>query len=551
MTLTPARAFLFLGRGVRTAAEPRLQRWLKAGYEAVLRRLAGHPGWVMALGLLICLAAVTRLPEFGHEFLPTFREQHFVLQASLAPGSSLEETLRVGRTISDALLADPRIATVEQQVGRAEQGEDPWGPHRSEFHVELKPIHGAEEAETEEAIRKLLEGIPGIQFEVMTFLADRIGESISGETQPVVINIFGNDLDVLDAKAREIRKVLEGVPGAKDVQVKSPPGAPRLTVKLRTERLTQLGFRPVEVLEAVQTAYQGTVVAQTFHGNRVEDVAVILEEKHRRDPEGIGSLPLRSAQGLRVLLRELADIYPASGRPEILHDGARRRQTITCDVSGVDVGTVVATAAKRIEARVQFPGGTYVEYEGAAAAEAKARQQILLHSSMAGVGILMLLTVVFRTWRNLLLVLANLPFALVGGVAALFVCGWISPELGSLNIGSLVGFVTLFGITMRNSIMMISHFEHLVREEGLTWGPEAALRGARERLIPILMTALVTALGLLPLALGSGEAGREIEGPMAIVILGGLITSTVLNLLMLPTLALRFGRFEGAGEPVS
>jgi CzcA family heavy metal efflux pump len=551
LTLTPALAFLFFGRGVRTAAEPRLQRWLKAGYEAVLRRLAGHPGWVMALGLLICLAAVTRLPEFGHEFLPTFREHHFVLQASLAPGSSLEETLRVGRTISDALLADPRIATVEQQVGRAEQGEDPWGPHRSEFHVELKPIHGAEEAETEEAIRKLLEGIPGIQFEVMTFLADRIGESISGETQPVVINIFGNDLDVLDAKAREIRKVLEGVPGAKDVQVKSPPGAPRLTVKLRTERLTQLGFRPVEVLEAVQTAYQGTVVAQTFHGNRVEDVAVILEEKHRRDPEGIGSLPLRSAQGLRVLLRELADIYPASGRPEILHDGARRRQTITCDVSGVDVGTVVATAAKRIEARVQFPGGTYVEYEGAAAAEAKARQQILLHSSMAGVGILMLLTVVFRTWRNLLLVLANLPFALVGGVAALFVCGWISPELGSLNIGSLVGFVTLFGITMRNSIMMISHFEHLVREEGLTWGPEAALRGARERLIPILMTALVTALGLLPLALGSGEAGREIEGPMAIVILGGLITSTVLNLLMLPTLALRFGRFEGAGEPVS
>jgi Cu/Ag efflux pump CusA len=202
-------------------------------------------------------------------------------------------------------------------------------------------------------------------------------------------------------------------PGAKDVQVKSPPGAPRLSVKLRTERLTQLGFRPVEVLEAVQTAYQGTVVAQTFHGNRVEDVAVILEEKHRRDPEGIGSLPLRSAQGLRVLLRELADIYPASGRPEILHDGARRRQTITCDVSGVDVGTVVATAAKRIEARVQFPGGTYVEYEGAAASEAKARQQILLHSSMAGVGILMLLTVVFRTWRNLLLVLANLPFALV------------------------------------------------------------------------------------------------------------------------------------------
>jgi Cu/Ag efflux pump CusA len=208
------------------------------------------------------------------------------------------------------------------------------------------------------------------------------------------------------------------------------------------------------------------------------------------------------------------------------------------------VSSFVAEAKQRVAARVSFPGGTYAAFSGAAEAKQKAQRELLLHSAIAGVGILILLTVVFHNWRNLLLVLANVPFALVGGVLAV----WLTSLLGKgggLTIGSLVGFVTLFGITTRNSIMMISHFEHLVNEEGMPWGLEAAMRGASERLMPILMTATVTALGLLPMALGSGEAGREIEGPMAIVILGGLITSTALNLLVLPTLALRFGRFTG------
>ena len=544
LTLTPALAYLFFAQGVKQTAEPRLQVFLKRLYERVLKTFAARPGLVMALGLLICVAALLGLPGFGKEFLPEFREGHFVLQVSVAPGSSLAETLRVGGQISAALRANPNIATVEQQVGRAEQGEDPWGPHRSELHVEMRKISGEEQEQMEEVIRKMLEGIPGIQFEVMTFLGDRIGESISGETQPVVVNVFGSDLDALDAKAKEIQQVLAGVHGAKDVQVKSPPGAPRLAVKLRPERLAQFGFRPVEVLDAVQTAFQGTVVAQTFHGNRVSDVAVLLDVAQRRDPETIGGLPLRSAQGARVPLRELADIYPTSGRHTILHDGARRRQVVTCGVEGAAVGDVVDEARKQIAAKVNLPNGVYLEYTGAAAAQAQAQRQLFLHSSIAAVGILLLLIVVFKTWRNLLLVLANLPFALVGGVAALFLCGLFEPDAGALNIGSMVGFVTLFGITTRNSIMMISHFEHLVREEGQVWDLATAMRGASERLIPILMTALVTALGLLPLALGTGEAGREIEGPMAIVILGGLVTSTLLNLLVLPTLALRFGRFQ-------
>ena len=548
LTLTPALSYLFFARGVRSTAETRLQAWLKVVYLRALGFIARWPRAIIALVVVVCLGAVARLPYFGQGLLPEFREGHFVLQVSAVPGTSLPEMLRIGTEISTALLQHTNIATVEQQVGRAEQGEDTWGPHRSEFHVELKPLPGEEQEAMEKEIRGTLEAFPGVQIEVLTFLGDRIGETLTGETAPVVVNVFGDDLDLLDAKAQEIARVLNGVPGHKDVIVKSPPGSPRLAVRLRADRLTQFGYRPVEVLESLQTAFQGTVVAQSYEGTRVADVAVILDETSRQDPETIGALQLRTPQGTRLPLRELADIYPTSGRHSILHEGGRRRQTVTCNPRGIDTGTFVAEARKQVAAKLNFPAGVYAVFSGAAEAQQQAQRQLLLHSSIAGIGILLLLTVVFHNTRNLLLVLANVPFALVGGVLAVWLGGVLDPEQAALTIGSLVGFVTLFGITTRNSIMMISHFDHLVQEEGMSWGLAAATRGASERLIPILMTALVTALGLLPLAIGSGEAGREIEGPMAIVILGGLVTSTALNLLVLPTLALRYGQFEKRTE---
>jgi CzcA family heavy metal efflux pump len=542
LTLTPALAFLLFDKGVSQPTEPRLQRWLKTGYRRGLGLIARWPRLIIGLVAIACVAAATRLPFFGGELLPKFREGHFVLQVSTPPGTSLLEMLRVGTQISQELLQNEHVATVEQQVGRAELGEDPWGPHRSEFHVELKPIAGKEEEKVEEELNELLKKIPGIQFEVLTFLGDRIGETLTGETAPVVVNIFGDDLDLLDAKAQEVANVLKSVSTNANANVKSPPGAPRMAVRLRPDRLTQFGFRPVEVLEAIQTSYQGTVVTQTHRGNQVADVAVILDDKDRQDPEAIGSLLLRNSQGGIMPLRELAEVYPTSGRFSILHEGARRRQTVTCTVTRTDVTSFVAEAKKQVKAKVNF-GSTYAVFSGAAQAKERAQRELLLHSGIAAVGILLLLAVVFHNWRNMLLLLANVPFALVGGVLAVWLTSMIDPSASSLSIGSLVGFVTLFGITMRNSIMMISHFEHLVTEEGMTWGPEAVIRGASERVMPILMTATVTSLALLPLALGTGEAGREIEGPMAIVILGGLVTSTALNLLVLPTLALRYGKF--------
>lgn len=537
LTVTPALCYMMFSR-IQPHTEPLYIVRLKQWHRNLLLHVSLHPWLALGTALLLFAGAVATLPFFGGEFLPAFREGHFVLQVTAAPGTALPETIRIGRQISQAILQNTQnIATIEQQVGRAEMGEDTWGPHRCEFHVELQTEPKDDEETVQEQIRSTLAKFPGIQFEVLTFLGDRIGETLSGETAQVVISIFGNDLDRLDQEAQEVVEVLKGIRGAADVQVVSPPGDPRMAVRLRSDQLTRFGYRPLEVLDALQTAYQGTVVAELYEGNQVFDVAVILEPGARRDPETIGSLLLRNAQGLRLPLRELADVYPATGRYAILHDGARRRQTVTCNTQGRDVASFVAEAKQKIAARVAFTAETYPVFSGAAEAQSEAQRELLLHSSIAGAGIILLLAIVFKSRRNLLLVLANLPFALVGGVVAAFLLG------RTLSLGSLVGFVTLFGITTRNSIMMISHYDHLVKYEGLDWSLDTAIRGASERLLPILMTALVTALGLLPLALGSEAAGREMEGPMAVVILGGLFTSTALNLLLLPTLAVRFGRF--------
>lgn len=391
-------------------------------------------------------------------------------------------------------------------------------------------------------IRQLLEAVPGIQFEVLTFLGDRIGESISGETAPVVVNVFGENLDDLDGKAAEVAAALQTVPGASQVEVKSPPGAPRLAIRLRPADLAAFGLRPVEALEAVQTAYEGAVVSQIYRDNEVNDVAVTLDAASRRDPEAIERLIISTATGQRVPLRAVADVYRTEGRFSILHEGARRRQTVTCNPTR-DVQSFVTDARRVLAEKVPLPKGLYVEFAGAAEAQKAAARELALHSAIAAVGILLLLSVVLGHWRNVLVVLANLPFALAGGVLMVFGAKLAGSDAGALTMGSLVGFVTLFGVTTRNAIMLLSHYEHLVHHEGQTWNLATAIRGASERLVPILMTATVTSLGLLPLALRSGEAGCEIEGPMAVVILGGLVTSTALNLLVLPTLALRWARW--------
>jgi CzcA family heavy metal efflux pump len=537
LTVTPALCLALLGHRELPHEDAPLARWLKERYRSAVVGIEKRPRTVIVAVTCLIALGIAALPFFGATFLPELREGHFILHLAAVPGTSLKESLRIGQQVTQELLKIPYVRSVAQQVGRAEAFEDTWGTHYSEFHVDLKSIKGAEAKEAQSQVRKVMLGFPGLRSSVKTFLTERIEETLSGYTASVVVNVYGTDLDKLDSEARRLAQVLTSIRGATEVQVQSPPGMPQFAVRLRKNDVARWGFDPIDVLDAVRTAYGGETVGQVYDGNRVFDLSVVLSADERRNPEQIGSLPLRSPEGNYVPLRQLADIYETSGRYIVLHQGARRVQTITCNVAGRDVTSFVAEAKQRI-GRMSLAPGAYVEFSGTAAAQAQSRRDLIVHSLLAGLGIVLLLSVVMGSYKNLPLVLANLPFALVGGVLAAFLTG------GVLSIGSLVGFVTLFGITLRNSIMMISHYEHLVIVEGVSWSWDAAIRGATERLIPILMTAAVTGLALLPLALGSGDPGREIEGPMAIVILGGLVTSTALNLLVLPTLALRYGRFE-------
>jgi len=537
LTVTPALCLALLSRS-KPHSEPRYLVKLKELHRRALESVSRAPRFTFGVVALMVAGAAATIPFYGGEFLPEFRESHLIIHQAAVPGSSLEHSLEMGRRVTAELLKDRRIVSVAQQAGRAELGEDVWGTHYSELHVELAEMAGGELERFIGEIRKPLLQFPGLTFKVMPFFVERMEETLSGATAEIVVTLRGDDLDALDRAAEAVRRLMLKVRGAADVIVESQASAPELVVRLHHDRVAALGFTPAAVLEATETAFQGAEVGQVFDGSRVFDVTVLLPASERRTAESVGKLLLTSAAGLRVPLRELADVYLADSRSVIIHEGAQRRQQVTCNAVGRDSASVLAELKRHIAVDVQLPHGVYATYTGSAEAQRGTRRELLVHSTLAGVGIVLLLSVVFRSGRNLLLVLANLPFALVGGAFAVFAEG------GLLSVGSLIGFVTLFGLSTRNSIMLISHYEHLVRAEGCRWNLETALRGASERLVPILMTALVTALGLLPLALGGESAGGEIEGPMAIVILGGLLTSTFLNLFVLPSLALRFGRFQ-------
>ena len=539
LTVTPALSMLLLVGRKAEAIDPPVVRWSRGRYETLLRGVEQRPAWVMGGAVALALATAAALPFFGGTFLPDLKEGHFVLHMAALPGTSIAESLRLGDHVTEALLKIAGVRSVSQRVGRAEAADDTSGTHYSEFEINLQPGLGGEAQDAAEGqIRDSLAGFPGVSFALKTFLTERVEETVSGFTAAVAVNVFGNNLGQLDRVAQDIVRELGEVPGAADIQLQSPVGVPQLAIRLRQADLLRWGFDPVEALDTIRTAYQGVVVGQAYDGNRVFDIVVILDPHSRGAVEWIGELLLRNPAGINVPLRQIADVYQTSGRYQILHQGAQRVQTITANVTGRDVASFVADAKAKIASEVKLPAGSYIEFAGAAEAQAQSRRDLIVNALIAGAAIVLLLSIVTGNWRNLLLVLANLPFAFVGGVLAAFATG------GLLSLGSMVGFVTLFGITLRNSIMMISHYEHLVAVEGRSWGLTTAIEGAADRLVPILMTSIVTGLGLLPLAIGMDEPGREIEGPMAVVILGGLFTSMALNLLVLPTLALRYGRFE-------
>jgi CzcA family heavy metal efflux pump len=552
LTLTPALCYLLLGHVKLETEDSPIIKFLKRHYVHLLNKIENHYKIVLSVSLIMIAIGLGVLPLFKNQFIPALHEGHYIMHMTAVPGTSEEESLRLGKKVSRTIREIEGVKSVVQWVGRAQNGADTFGTHYSEFEIEIGTLSGEEQTRILNDIREALAGdtddddddgvaevgFVGANFAINTFLTERIEETISGYAASTVINIFGNDLDALDRDAQKIANILNTTKGANDVMVQSPPGTPQVVIRLRPDQMAIWGLHPTDVLDTVRAAYEGVPISQVYFGSRVVGLSVLLDLDARDDIGDISHIPLFNPDGKLLYLKDIAYITQEDGRSKILHAGAKRIQTVTANVEDRDQESFVREIKERIKSEITLGQGNYLEFTGEAEANAQSREDLIVHSLLAGIAIFLMLYIAFGKIRNLLLTFANLPFALIGGVmAALFTGGWIS-------LGSLVGFVTLFGITLRNSIMMVSHFQHLVDEENCVWNLETCIRGATERLPSILMTALVTSLGLLPLAAGSGQPGREIEGPMATIIVGGLMTSTILNLLILPTIMLHFGKFE-------
>jgi len=497
-------------------------------------------GAALAIGLLGAVALAGAL-SFGAELLPSFRERHYVLQVSGPAGASFDWMRATGQRISRGLLAIPEVLSVEEQIGRAEAGEDTWPPHRGEFHVRLRPdVDGAGEDRALARMRKVLADTPALQSEVTTFLGDRISESLSGETAAVSISVHGADLDTLDRVAAAIATQLRALPTAADVRVKTDPGTPMLGVTLDPARMALRGVSGADAGDAIRATFAGQPAGVVALPDRTVDVAVTVPEDQRRDPEALGQTLVRTASGGAVRLADTATIALGTERLSIAHEGGQRRQVVTANVTDGDVSGFVSAAKARIARNIHLPPGVFLSW--AAEGQAKAARQLGSHVLFTAVAMVILLVVAFGGLRPALLILAGMPLAMAGGVLAVALTG------GVISLGSLVGFITLFGISARNAILLVAHVDELVARDGLPWTIETVLRATRERVTPIVLTALVTAFALAPLAWESGQSGREVQGPMALVILGGLATSLVLSLLLLPALIWRW-RYDPEKAP--
>jgi len=534
MSATPALCALVM-KNHKPRAEAafltRCKRWQIRTIEAFDRR----PRVMLAILIATGIAGIVLLPLLGARLLPDFRENYLIAHASLRPGIAIEETARIGEGISKALTKIPGVKSVAEQIGRAENGQDPDTPNKSEFEVQIDPQKGHTATDIDAAIRDVFDDYPNQLVEIYSVLAERIGETLSGESAPFSVSVFGADLDVDDRVAADIAAVLEKLPGSGTVRLVVPPRQPEFRIALKPESLALYGLQAADVLDAVNAAFHGSHIAQIHQADRSMPVALRIGGANA-DPHAIGTLLLRGRSGALVPLSNVADLETISARSMIDHEDGLRRQIVVATPKTSDQAGYADAARKAIAASVTLPAGVYLRYGGAAETQTEAAHELLLHSAAAFVLIVLLLGLAFGHARHVLLVLLALPSTLIGGVAAIALTG------GTLTLGAMVGFVALFGMAARNTILLVSHYDHLVREEGQAWNLATALRGAEERLTPVLLTALLTALALLPVALQLKQPGHEIEGPMAVVILGGLVSSTLVSLLLIPPLAARWLR---------
>jgi CzcA family heavy metal efflux pump len=529
MSATPALCALAMA-GHWPNPEAAFLQHLKRGQLRAIGWLNTRPRALIAIVLASGLAGICCLPLLGARLLPDFRENYLIAHASLRPGISLAETTRVGTQISKGLRDIPGVKSVAEQIGRAENGQDPDAPNKSEFEVQIDPRQGRSASEIDAAIRDVFDDYPNQLVEIYSVLAERIGETLSGESAPFSISVIGSDLDTDDLVGAQIVEVLRRLPGSGTVRLTVPPREVELHVELSPPQLAIYGLQAADVLQTVNAAYHGSVAAELNQADR--SVPVVVRIAHAgADPQAVGALLLRGRDGGLTPLSAVAKISMTMARSLVDHQDGLRRQIVVASPKGADQAGYAAAARQAIAAKIQLPPGVFLRYGGAAEAQTAARNELLLHSAAAFVLIVLLLALAFGSPRHVLLVLLSLPSTLIGGVAAVALTG------ATLTLGAMVGFVALFGMAARNTILLISHYDHLVHAEAQPWNLTTASRGAEERLTPVLLTASLTGLALLPVALQLHQPGHEIEGPMAVVILGGLVSSTLVSLLLIPPLA--------------
>jgi CzcA family heavy metal efflux pump len=531
LIVTPALSLMLLPQATHEREAP-LVTVLKRRYRDILPRLVAMPTRALGIIAVSLAAAGIAFPFLGEEFLPHFKEYDFLMHWVEKPGTSLDAMRRITVRASDELRAIPGVRNFGAHIGRAEVADEVVGINFTELWISLDP--SVDYSSTVAKVQSVVAGYPGLQRDLLTYLRERIKEVLTGASATIVVRIFGPELDELQRTAAEIGKMIGGVPGATDVKVQALTLVPRVEVAFNADRAQSLGVSPAVVRDTVATMLRGVKVGEVFDAQKIFDVVVWGVPEVRSDVFALGRLPIELPSGGYTPLSAVADVRVTPTPNEITREGGSRRIDVTCNVRDRDLGAV----ARDIQAAlggVNFNTGYHAEVLGEYAARAESQRRLVALGFVSLLCILLVLHVDFGSGRMVAMVALTIPFALIGGVAAVFLTG------GVLSLGSLVGFVTVLGIAARNGIMLISHYRHLEQVEGVPFGWDLVIRGAEERLSPILMTALVTSLALVPIVLGGDRSGHEIEHPMAVVILGGLVTSTILNVFLLPAIYLRYG----------
>jgi CzcA family heavy metal efflux pump len=533
LTVTPALTLLLLRRAPIERRESPVVRGLQRGYTSLLWKILGRPRPVYAATGLLLVLALAVVPTLGQALLPHFKERDFLMHWVSQPGTSSSEMQRITLAASEDLRAIPGVRNFTAHLGQAFQGDEPYGINFGENWISIDPH--VDYDDTIAAIDEVVADYPGLFRDRKTYLDERTKEVVAGGSDPIIIRLYGPDLHTLGAQAAEMETILKGLDGVVNEHIDLHTDVPQLDVEVDLARAAQYGLKPGDVRRAAAVMVASEEVGDIFRGNRAYDVVVWSVPEARDSVPDVESLLIDTPTGQKVRLSDVATVELRPSPNSIEREDGSRALDILADVEGVDIGTVGEELEDQLE-DYDFPRGYHVELLGEFEEQQTAQNRLFATGAVALAIIFLLLQVALGSWRPALLSFVTLPLALVGGVLAAFLTG------GILSIGSLVGFFTVFGIAARNGILLINHAQHLEREEGETFGPDLVMRAAKERLAPILMTSLATGLALVPLVLFGERPGQEIEYPLAVVILGGLLTSTLLSLFVLPSLYLRFGR---------